>query len=53
LVAENTENKASGPQTTRMTIREYAPGVYLYRARLDYDSQRADQLPLRRFVVSR
>jgi hypothetical protein len=52
-VAEVNEYKASGPQTSILTVRDYAPGVYLYRVLIDYNSGGHEQLSTVRFVVLR
>jgi|GEM_PF-2200646 len=52
-VAEVMEDKPSGPQTSVLTVRDYAPGVYIYRVILRYDSGMVEKLPIDRFVVAR
>jgi hypothetical protein len=52
-VAEVNEYKSAGPQTSILTVRDYAPGVYLYRVLLDYDSGVEERLSTVRFVVLR
>ena len=50
--AEIAERKSVGPQTSRLTVRDYASGVYLYRVMFDYDSGVFERLSPVRFVVS-
>ena len=52
-VAEVDECKPAGSQTSVLTVGDYAPGVYLYRVLLDYDSGAKERLSTVRFVVLR
>jgi len=52
-VAEVVEEKPAGPQTSVLTVRDYAPGVYIYRVILRYDSGVVEKLSADRFVVTR
>jgi len=51
--AEVVEYKSAGPQCSRLSVCDYAPGVYLYRVLFEYDSGVREKLSPVRFVVSR
>ena len=51
LAAEAAEYMPVGPGKLTLTVRDYAPGVYLLRAKMVYDSGGGDVYPLKRFVV--
>jgi hypothetical protein len=53
LVASLDEPKLSGPQTSRIAIGGFAPGIYLYKIILYYDSNTEQRLNVRKFVVAK
>jgi hypothetical protein len=52
-VAEVVDYRAAGWQTSLLTVRDYAPGVYIYRVFIEYDSGVREKLKAERFVVRR
>ena len=53
LISDITEVKGSGLQSTQLTIRTYAAGVYLYRCLLRYDDGTEDPIETKKFIVVR
>jgi hypothetical protein len=51
LAAEQKEQKLSGPQKTQISVRNFAPGVYLYKVVLAYASGKNENLNVQKFVV--
>jgi hypothetical protein len=53
LVASLREERPAGPQRSRLSIHEFASGVYLYKVFLNYDDGDSDSLELQKFAVAR
>ena len=53
LVAEVKDDKPAGTQVTRLPIRNFAAGVYLYRVGLEYGDGTSTRLGVQKFVVVR
>jgi hypothetical protein len=49
--AETSERKAAGAQSSRLTVRDYADGVYFYQVVLRYDGGSTEKLPVEKFIV--
>jgi hypothetical protein len=53
MVARLEEDKPAGVQVTRLTTGNYAPGIYLYKIDINYDSGGVQSLPVAKFLVVR
>lgn len=53
LVAAVKEQKSAGSQKTQIPISGFAPGIYLYKVVLTYDSGKVDNLSVQKFGVSK
>ena len=51
LAASLQESKPQGAQTSQFQIGDFAPGVYLYKVVLNYDSGSSESLPVQKFGV--
>ena len=51
LAARTEESKLSGPQRTRISIKTFAPGVYIYKVVLTYQSGKVEALEAQKFAV--
>lgn len=50
-VADLVEMKGTGDQTSRLTVREYATGLYFYQVVLRYNDGGTSELPTEKFIV--
>ena len=53
LAAATKELKLGGTQKTQMSVRAFAPGVYLYKVSLSYDSGTKEDLAVQKFAVAK
>ncbi len=53
FVAQLTDNKGPGPQTSPLSMGHYAAGVYLYKIQMQYADGTSEDYPLKQFVVIR
>ena len=53
LAASVEEAKAPGPQRSQISIKDFAPGVYIYKTVLSYNSGREEALDVQKFAVSK
>jgi len=51
LSAQQEDHRPAGPQETRIQIATFAPGIYLYKIILTYDSGRIERLDAQKFAV--
>ena len=53
LVVALEEQKLKGPQKTRLSVKDFAPGLYLFKVGMTYDSGQKENLPLEKFTVAK
>jgi hypothetical protein len=53
FVAQLTDVKGPGPQTSPLSMGHYAAGVYLYKLQIQYADGGSEDYPLKQFVVIR
>jgi hypothetical protein len=51
LVARIQDDKLIGTQTSRLSVRDFAPGVYIYKVLLTYASGKVESLEVQKFAV--
>jgi hypothetical protein len=51
LAARAEESKLSGPQRTPISVKTFAPGVYIFKVVLNYASGKAESLEAQKFAV--
>jgi hypothetical protein len=51
LSSQVEDHFGEGKRLLHLTVKDYAPGVYLYQLTLDYDDGRSVQGPVKRFAV--
>jgi hypothetical protein len=51
LAASQKNTEPSGAQVTQFQVHDFAPGVYLYKVVLTYDSGSSESLPVQKFGV--